>query len=155
MKPEPTGEDLLRHLERHYSDRHIIESMDAIYDLCPDERTRAACKAYAKARRQAPGFDPSEYMRIPEKGVLQRNHASIPAAELRRIRELLLRQPNEEHTCSVCGVPFEARRRDARYCGAACRQRAHRGAMVTDKTPKTAPEGNHPRTPKTGIRQPR
>ncbi len=34
--------------------------------------------------------------------------------------------------CSVCGGEFKSKRKDARYCSAACRQRAHRN-RVTDK----------------------
>jgi hypothetical protein len=38
-------------------------------------------------------------------------------------------------TCP-CGAKIEGKRKDARYCSAACRQRAHR--LVTDKTSATA-----------------
>ncbi len=38
---------------------------------------------------------------------------------IRRLR----RQPT---TCGVCGEKVEAKRKDAKYCSAACRQRAHR-----------------------------
>jgi hypothetical protein len=34
--------------------------------------------------------------------------------------------------CATCGAGFKGKRRDARFCSANCRQRAHRG--VTDKT---------------------
>jgi NMD protein affecting ribosome stability and mRNA decay len=30
------------------------------------------------------------------------------------------------HTCTICGVSFQAARRDALYCSMSCRQRAHR-----------------------------
>ena len=31
-------------------------------------------------------------------------------------------------TCRECWIQFQSRRRDARYCSCACRQRAHRSA---------------------------
>ena len=31
-----------------------------------------------------------------------------------------------QKTCSVCGETFEARRRDAKYCGPTCRKSAER-----------------------------
>jgi hypothetical protein len=35
-------------------------------------------------------------------------------------------------SCVVCAQPFEAKRRDARYCGSVCKMRAHRaGGSVT------------------------
>jgi hypothetical protein len=32
--------------------------------------------------------------------------------------------------CATCGVPFEARRSDARFCSAACRAASHRGDIA-------------------------
>ena len=36
------------------------------------------------------------------------------------------RQPTPERSCAHCGEQFTPKRSDARYCGATCRQRAHR-----------------------------
>jgi hypothetical protein len=36
--------------------------------------------------------------------------------------------------CAGCGAPFTSKRRDARYCSVACRQRAHRGCVTDTQT---------------------
>ncbi|WP_242887875.1 TetR/AcrR family transcriptional regulator [Actinomadura litoris] len=43
------------------------------------------------------------------------------------------RQTSRNETCEVCGIPLVAARtgRPARYCGAACRQKAHRRRSVS------------------------
>jgi hypothetical protein len=41
----------------------------------------------------------------------------------RRARRRRLRPPGR---CAVCGTAFKGKRKDAQYCSAACRQRAHR-----------------------------
>lgn len=48
--------------------------------------------------------------------------------------------------CEGCGEEFEAKRRSAKYCGATCRQRAHRRPAKLVAVP-TAPEP--PREPQT------
>jgi len=45
---------------------------------------------------------------------------ALYAAQARERRKLPTR------ACSVCGKDFEPKRTDARYCSAACKQRAHR-----------------------------
>ena len=44
------------------------------------------------------------------------------------------RKPSRTVTCSVCGRRFKPGRSDARYCTAACRQRAHRARLAGDPT---------------------
>jgi hypothetical protein len=44
------------------------------------------------------------------------------------------------HTCVVCGVSFQSARRDALYCSAGCRQKAHRVGKAW-LFPKTAHAG--------------
>lgn len=46
----------------------------------------------------------------------------------RRERERARRKPA---TCQACGAQFKGRRKDAKYCSAACRQRDHRQRRVT------------------------
>lgn len=41
--------------------------------------------------------------------------------------------------CDVCRKPFEAKRPQARFCGATCRKRNSRGAGPTAPMPKSAP----------------
>jgi len=46
------------------------------------------------------------------------------------------KRPSRKHaphpvTCSACGETFQAKRIDARYCGATCRKRAQRRLMIT------------------------
>jgi hypothetical protein len=42
--------------------------------------------------------------------------------------------------CATCGTKFQGKRKDARYCSGACRQKAHRKAPITDKSkPRRAP----------------
>lgn len=133
MTTEPTLEQLLRHMELYYSDRHINKAMDAIYQSCPNDDARAACRAYARARRSALGFDPSRYRRNSEQ--LQNNHNAISEEVLRNIREPRgASRPGP--TCGQCGAAFDARRKDARFCGPACRKRASRASGVTDQGPK-------------------
>lgn len=43
------------------------------------------------------------------------------------------RRRRRERVCEVCGLVFRASRRDARFCGDACRQRAHRDRSVTEE----------------------
>jgi hypothetical protein len=43
--------------------------------------------------------------------------------------------------CATCGDKFKPKRTDARYCSAACRQKAHR-ERVTEKPPATCAVGN-------------
>jgi hypothetical protein len=38
------------------------------------------------------------------------------------------------HTCVICGVSFQAARRDAHYCSMTCRQRAHRARNASPTT---------------------
>jgi hypothetical protein len=40
-------------------------------------------------------------------------------------------------TCSTCGLGFVPKRKDARFCSDACRQRAYRG-RTSDSTPRPA-----------------
>lgn len=35
-------------------------------------------------------------------------------------------------TCEICGVAFQAKRKDARYCSATCRKRASNGYTASD-----------------------
>ena len=48
----------------------------------------------------------------------------------RRARRKSWRRPA---TCASCGAEFTGRRKDARYCSPACRQRAHRHAVTDTK----------------------
>lgn len=41
--------------------------------------------------------------------------------------------------CDVCGKPFEAKKPQARFCGATCRKRHSRGAGKAPAAPKTSP----------------
>jgi hypothetical protein len=50
------------------------------------------------------------------------------AAARKEARHVLM-----QHTCAVCGQPFEGRR-DARVCSSACRQRAYRRGKVGRST---------------------
>ena len=43
-----------------------------------------------------------------------------------------------QKTCSVCGETFEARRRDAKYCGPTCRKRAERLREALDSARASA-----------------
>jgi hypothetical protein len=52
----------------------------------------------------------------------QREHDNAMQRE-RRARRRRLRTPGG---CTMCGTAFKGKRKDARYCSAACRQRAHR-----------------------------
>jgi hypothetical protein len=49
----------------------------------------------------------------------------------RKERRERLRAPT---ICATCGTDFKRKRKDARFCSDACRQKAHRKAPVTDKT---------------------
>lgn len=57
--------------------------------------------------------------------------------------------PNGHHaarvaTCQVCGAEFTAVRSDARFCGATCRQRHHRGhppCHEREDAAQVAPDG--------------
>jgi len=51
---------------------------------------------------------------------------------LSRIRDRAAARGRERRriVCVSCGVPFGAWRSDARYCGPACRQRAHRALQA-------------------------
>jgi hypothetical protein len=60
-------------------------------------------------------------------------------------RAKLRRQSRARHKaarsakCVVCGERFSGKRRDARFCSGACRQRAHRRPSQLSVCPKTAP----------------
>jgi glycerate-2-kinase len=43
-----------------------------------------------------------------------------------------------ERCCEVCGEPFEAKRKTARFCTDRCRMRAHRRPAETEQTPPVA-----------------
>lgn len=58
-------------------------------------------------------------------------------ATLQRRKEARL--PERIRTCLMCGVEFQAKRKDTRYCSAACKQKAYRRrvtACVTRENPK-------------------
>jgi hypothetical protein len=44
-----------------------------------------------------------------------------------------------ERNCDNCGKPFEAKSYKAQFCGATCRQRAHRAATSGDSAPVPVP----------------
>ncbi|AJA43302.1 hypothetical protein VC60_gp01 [Mycobacterium phage Sbash] len=48
-------------------------------------------------------------------------------------------------SCVVCGTPFEAKRPQAKFCGATCRKRHSRGASTSASTPQ------QPQVPTTGA----
>jgi hypothetical protein len=49
---------------------------------------------------------------------------------LQRARRAWRRHLRPPGRCAACGTAFKGKRKDARYCSAACRQRAHRLAVV-------------------------
>lgn len=55
----------------------------------------------------------------------------VPVCSLRcyRADARARRRAEQARPCDCCGVTFIPRRSDARYCGATCRQRAHRTAV--------------------------
>jgi hypothetical protein len=53
------------------------------------------------------------------------------ANELQRARRAWRRQLRPPGRCAVCGTAFKGKRKDAQYCSAACRQRAHRSCHAT------------------------
>jgi hypothetical protein len=108
--PQPTTDQLLRHMRKFYSDRHIAEDVDSVLLACDSDEQRSAVRQYARARRRAPGFRPSSYSSC--------NHAAI-AAEA------------EGPRCQQCGAAFTPQRSSARFCSARCRMRHSRNGPVT------------------------
>jgi hypothetical protein len=62
----------------------------------------------------------------------EKETAKQRAAYKRRRDRTLARRPKRQ--CESCGTEFKSKRNDARFCCNTCRQRAHRKALVTDKT---------------------
>lgn len=59
-----------------------------------------------------------------------------------RKRRAWYRQRRPPVRCAVCGTDFKGKRKDARYCSAACRQRAHRSCRgAHTKGPREPPQG--------------
>ena len=56
------------------------------------------------------------------------------AAALNEARREARRQARAGRACGSCGATFTPARADARYCSAACRQRAHRGRVAATTT---------------------
>jgi hypothetical protein len=115
----PEAVALLRFL-RSWNDRTIADDIGAAYDACgDDDELRRLVRAFARARRAAPGYRARSYTdtsRIPADKLAQLQ------AEARRIDT----QRAKRTTCDHCGEPFTAKRSTARYCSATCRGRAAR-----------------------------
>ncbi|NQV09826.1 MAG: hypothetical protein HQ527_01460 [Cyanobacteria bacterium] len=43
----------------------------------------------------------------------------------------------DQKICACCGVPFRARRQDARYCSSTCRSRVSRRRRISDGSPSS------------------
>lgn len=142
----PGVEALISHMAKYYSDRHIAEDLNTVLALCEDDAARRACRAYAKARRRSPGFDPSRFLRNADKGTLQSNHHAIPSETLQAIHAAAAGPTGDGRKCAApeCGKSIEHLRRNARTCDSKCRQRLRRArALVTLSGPVIAPEGDH------------
>jgi hypothetical protein len=72
---------------------------------------------FYEARRDRPRY----YVVCGKK--CQRAAYAARAADRSRQRR---RQREQQHACAQCGVRFEPKRGDARYCSSACRQAAYR-----------------------------
>lgn len=106
---EPTLGQVLQHLARFYGDRAIVEDLPEALAVLDSADDRRVVEAYAKARRQAPGFAPGSWTKS--------NHANItdgwrPAvtAEVRR--------------CPGCGASLADRHPSALHCGRRCARRS-------------------------------
>jgi hypothetical protein len=51
--------------------------------------------------------------------------------KLQRARRAWRRRLSPPGRCAACGTAFKGKRKDAKYCSAACRQRAHRSCHAT------------------------
>jgi hypothetical protein len=105
---------LLRHIAKHCYDYHVAHDLDAVLDVCTSPESREIVKAYARARRNAPGWNPRSY----EPGKRHNSHT----AEM--IPQLLEKGANAR--CAECGAPLQAFRKSAKFCSNTCRVRSHR-----------------------------
>ena len=123
LAAQPSGDELLTHLCKHYSDKAIVNDLDSVLSCTDNESAREAVRLYAQLRRNAHGFSP--------KVDGHNNHAQIGAPSL------ALLDPNRAiataKTCPGCEKRFVATRSDKKTCSARCRTRLRRGARVTHR----------------------
>jgi hypothetical protein len=113
--PQPTTEEMLRHLARYFSDQNIIKDIDTAVDACATAGQGAVVQAYGKARRNAAGFKPLSYG--------HNSHKAIPEGALEVVRRS---GETEGSSCPQCGAPFVASDQRRRYCSTRCQQAARR-----------------------------
>jgi hypothetical protein len=58
----------------------------------------------------------------------RRHREELAAINVKRKARRVAKKEARQRPCSACGKVFRGKRKDARYCSAACRQRAHRKA---------------------------
>ena len=109
MRDNFTTSDLVKHMQRFYSDRSIIEDLDGVRYCCRNAAEVAVVEAYAKARKSSPGFKAHSYR--------HNNHDQIPPEVL----EEVLLAGTVQIQCPYClgyFVPVDGRRR---FCSETCR----------------------------------
>jgi hypothetical protein len=126
-------EDALHHVHASQSCcRALVHQVEQPAWEAEQERLRRRAKSpYARVRRGH-----CERCDAPFLSVRQRRYCRAPICERAggRARKVRWRDAHPasgrlELQCALCARPFTARRRDARYCGATCRQRARRHTL--------------------------
>lgn len=88
--------DLIKHMEKHYSDWLIVEDLDSVLAACASRNDRELVQNYADARRKSPGFNPRDYA--------HNNHEQIDP-ELLHVYTVT-NERLEEVCQGGCGIPF-------------------------------------------------
>lgn len=116
-------QQLLRHMEKYYTDWHINKELDTITIACISDRAVNVVKKYARLRRNSKGFRPTL--------AFKSNDNQVPKIELVKLHKRAVRVDKDDTTdgqkqCRVCRNFWKPKRSDATICSQACRKRGSR-----------------------------